>query len=83
MLREDFRSTTWKRLTQLLQERLEALRESNDYLSNGPEKTAAIRGQIAEVKRILSLEESLGASATPDPFGGGTQPQAMPDHEAA
>lgn len=64
---EDFRSTTWKRLTQTLEKRLEELRELNDSPSFGPEKTALIRGGISEVKRILSLAEGASLSPAVDP----------------
>jgi hypothetical protein len=69
---EDFRSQTWKRLTQTLEERLEELRELNDSPSFGPEKTALIRGGISEVKRILSLAEraSLSPAVDPDELAG-------------
>lgn len=59
---EDFRSSTWKRLAQDLQDRLEELRELNDALSLAPERTSAIRGSIAEIKRILALAEQASAS---------------------
>lgn len=38
----------------MLQQRLQELREFNDALST-PEKTALVRGQISEVKRLLAL----------------------------
>jgi hypothetical protein len=57
LLPEDFQSKTWKRLTEMLEQRLEDLRESNDVPSYGPEKTALIRGQISMVKEILALGE--------------------------
>lgn len=41
-----------------LEQRLEVLRAQNDGDLN-PEKTAKTRGQIAEVKRILSLDKDL------------------------
>ena len=55
MTLDDIRSPTWRRLTQELQERLQELRELNDSFGNSPEKTSLIRGQITEVKRLLSL----------------------------
>lgn len=68
MLRlEDFRSSTWKRLTQTLNERIQELRELNDSTSFGPEKTAQIRGGIAELKKILALAEQASASPAVDP----------------
>lgn len=64
---EDFRSATWRRLTQTLEERLQELRELNDSPSHSPEKTALIRGGISELKRILSLAEQASLSPAVDP----------------
>jgi hypothetical protein len=64
---EDFRSSTWKRLTQTLNDRLQELRELNDSPSYGPEKTAQIRGGISELKKILALAEQASASPAVDP----------------
>lgn len=64
---EDFRSQTWKRLTQTLNERLQELRELNDNPSFDQVKTAGIRGGIAELKRILSLAEQASLSPAVDP----------------
>jgi hypothetical protein len=65
---EDFRTPAWKRLTQVLEERVEDLRQSNDQLSLSVERTAAIRGGIAELKKILSLADdaSLGPAVDPE-----------------
>ena len=73
---DDFRSSTWKRLTQTLQERLQELRELNDSPSYSPEKTALIRGGISELKRILSLAEqaSLSPAVDPDELAGVDEP---------
>lgn len=68
MLRtEDFRSSTWKRLTQTLEDRLQELRELNDNPSFSPDKTALIRGGISELKRILSLADQASLSPAVDP----------------
>lgn len=64
---EDFRSQTWKRLTQTLEHRLQELRELNDSPSFSAEKTALIRGGINELKRILSLAEQASLSKAVDP----------------
>lgn len=64
---EDFRSRTWKRLTQTLEDRLQELRELNDSPSFDEVKTAGIRGGIAELKRILSLAEEVSLSPAVDP----------------
>lgn len=67
MKAEDFRSPTWKRLTQTLVERIQELRELNDNPSFSTEKTAQIRGGISELKRILSLAEDASLSPPIDP----------------
>lgn len=64
---EDFRTPTWKRLTQALTERIQDLRELNDSPSFGTEKTAQIRGGIAELKKILALADQASASPAVDP----------------
>lgn len=64
---EDFRSPTWRRLTQLLDDRVQELRELNDTQSFGLERTSAIRGGIAEIKKILALAEEASASPAVDP----------------
>lgn len=66
MTPDDLRSPQWRRFTQTLQERLQELREFNDASANSELKTALIRGQISEVKRILALsQESAGADGIP------------------
>jgi hypothetical protein len=64
---EDFRTPAWKRLSQVLAERIEDLRQSNDQLSLSVERTAAIRGGIAELKKILALADEASASPAVDP----------------
>lgn len=68
MKAEDFRTPAWKRLSKLVEDRIDELRELNDSPSYGPEKTAQIRGGIAELKRILSLadEASLSHAVSPE-----------------
>lgn len=67
MRNEDFRTPTWKRLTQTLEARLQELRELNDNPSLGIEKTSTIRGGIGEIKKILSLAEQVSLSPAVDP----------------
>lgn len=64
---EDFRSSTWKRLSQHIGERVDELRKLNDNLSLGTDKTAATRGGIAELNKILALAEQASASAEVNP----------------
>lgn len=47
-------SSTWKKLSGHLEERLIMLRLKNDA-SLSPEHTQKVRGQIGEIKRTLSL----------------------------
>lgn len=66
LLHNDFRTQVWSRLTKHLQDRLQELRESNDVASLTPEKTALIRGQISEVKKLLALSvDSAGDGGIP------------------
>jgi hypothetical protein len=67
MKREDFHTQTWKRLSTLVDERIDELRKLNDAQSLGPEKTAAIRGGIAELKKILALADEASASPAVGP----------------
>ena len=64
---EDFRSATWKRLSQHVDARIDELRKLNDSPSFDEKKTAGIRGGIAELKRILSLAEQASLSPAVDP----------------
>lgn len=64
---EDFRTATWKRLSQLVDQRIDELRELNDTPSFGTEKTAQIRGGISELKKILALADEASASPAVSP----------------
>jgi hypothetical protein len=64
---EDFRTPAWKRLSQLITERVEELRKLNDSPSYGVEQTALIRGGIRELNKILSLAEEASLSPAVDP----------------
>jgi hypothetical protein len=64
---EDFRNATWKRLSQLIADRVDELRQLNDNPSFGPEKTALIRGGISELNKILSLADEASLSPAVDP----------------
>lgn len=71
--REDFATTTWHRLTHHCQARLQELRELNDAVVHDQTKTALIRGQISEVKRILALAQASAGS-------GGEPTSEWPSH---
>lgn len=64
---EDFRSQTWKRLSQVINERVDELRKLNDSPSYGVEQTALIRGGIRELNKILSLADEVSLSPAVDP----------------
>ena len=66
LAREDFTSTTWKRLEQELGERLAELRVLNDAPANEVQ-TATNRGRIAELKRILDLAQSASSKQGANP----------------
>jgi hypothetical protein len=64
---EDFRTPTWRRLSQLIDQRVDELRKLNDSPSFGPERTALIRGGISELNKILSLADEASLSPAVDP----------------
>lgn len=68
---EDFHSMCWKRLSKLIDERVDELRKLNDS-ELSPERTALVRGGIKELKKILALAEnaSAGAAVSPDELSG-------------
>jgi hypothetical protein len=47
----------WIRIKEHLQRRLERHRAMNDDVELGHERTALLRGQIAEIKYLLSLDK--------------------------
>jgi hypothetical protein len=63
---EDFHTQCWKRLSQLVDERIDELRKLNDS-EMGPEKTSSVRGGIKELKKILALADDASAGAAVDP----------------
>jgi hypothetical protein len=50
-------SALWKRLKEHMEERLAALREKNDVTALDPVQTAAVRGQIKELKVLLGMDK--------------------------
>ncbi len=66
MQRADFQTAVWRRLEEDMRTRLQELRELNDRQTQNELQTAATRGQIAEVKRLLALSsDSAGDAAEP------------------
>lgn len=60
---EDFASPTWKRLTQELEHELERLRELNDQDQHDAVKTASIRGQIKQLKKLIARADEARAQS--------------------
>lgn len=54
---EDFRSSAWRNIADHLETRLNLLRLQND-MPQDAEKTANIRGAIAEIKALLALDKT-------------------------
>lgn len=73
----DFRTDTWRRLDALLKRRLEDRRAENDARLDA-EKTATLRGRIAELKDLLALasraQEEAGQGSDTDSFGSFPRP---------
>lgn len=63
MLKQDLRTDIWKRFQQVARTRIDELRQQNDRIELSPEETAAIRGRIAELKRLLDLEDYMFSSS--------------------
>ncbi len=57
LIRSDFHSDVWRRLTQTLEAEIQHLRELND-VQRTEVSTASIRGQIEAMKRLLALAEA-------------------------
>lgn len=62
LVREDFFTPTWRRLAAHLGDRLQSLRELNDRHVDIDE-TSAIRGSIAEIKKLLALAQPSASDA--------------------
>lgn len=63
----DFQTRTWENFEAELQRRLAMHREANDNRID-PEKTATLRGRIAEIKELLAL----ASKPAPAPSGDGS-----------
>jgi len=63
---DDFKTPTWQRIDALLNKRIDELRRQNDA-DLDEQQTAAVRGGIMELKRLLSLAEPRPGSHTARP----------------
>lgn len=57
LVAEDRVSRTWSRIEQHLTDRMQQLRQDNDRALDETE-TAALRGKISEVKRLIALGDA-------------------------
>lgn len=57
LTQEDFKTPMWQRMREHVEARLNHLRQINDQ-NHDMEKTASIRGAIAELKGLLALDKS-------------------------
>jgi hypothetical protein len=63
LTRHDFSTQTWRAIREKLVARLDELRRQNDSPSLDIAKTAALRGRIAEVHRMLDWPAALERDA--------------------
>jgi len=61
----DIRSTTWLKLVEIIDARINVLRKKNDN-NMTPEETSTVRGQIKECKRFLALAKKAPPQETDD-----------------
>lgn len=57
--KHELQSTVWKKIEEHLRTKLAERREYNDGLTLTEVETAAIRGEIKEIKRLLRLADAL------------------------
>lgn len=62
----DWMSPTWQRLRAHIEQRIAILRMQNDDPTKDAAQTAALRGQIKELKSLLRLPESAPAKPADD-----------------
>lgn len=55
--RLEVHSPTWQFVAAWAQDEMDKARRKNDALSNSPDETAALRGEIRLAKRLLALAE--------------------------
>lgn len=69
LARDDVDTVVWRRLEELLHNRLARLRAANDRIRPPSEdfQTHILRGRIAEIKALLTLHASVAPGARPGP----------------
>jgi hypothetical protein len=63
----DFQSPTWHLMRQWADKQIKRAREKNDALGLAVEETAALRGEIRVLKRLLDLPNAAARGVTADP----------------
>ena len=63
----DFQSATWHLLRKWAEEQLARAREKNDAVGLNDEDTAALRGEIRTLKRLLDLPNAAAREVVVDP----------------
>lgn len=63
----DFQSSTWHLLRKWAEAQVKRAREKNDALSLSAEETAALRGEIRVLKRLLDLPNAAARDVVVDP----------------
>lgn len=63
LIAEDIHTASWRRLKSHISARIAELRALNDQPLD-QERTAATRGGIAELKKLLDLETKVASSST-------------------
>ena len=70
-------SPMWTHLRSIIEAQIDLKRKQNDGLLS-PEQTAYLRGQIAALKNLLSLEQRQGTEGDPTPTEIHTEPTETP-----
>jgi hypothetical protein len=76
LLRKDFRSETWERLKLHIDRRIEELRTQLESRGNTELTSAATRGALTELRKMLALEQAAQAPAGDQQPGGESQAAA-------
>ena len=67
MINIDFSSPAWHQMCKWAESEIEKARIKNDALTNSPEVTAALRGEIRVLKRFLGLPEEATREVVVEP----------------
>ncbi len=82
LLRRDFKTDTWANVKAYVDERIAAMHVDLESFNLDAEKTAAVRGRISELKKLLALEGAPADVARPGDivrFAGSQEPPPSSD----